>query len=453
METDGVFNGKKVIDIEEYAKRYESVKKNYISAPYYLEDLIKWGQYGIEYVNEEQQSVNDSAKANTIYSYEYEMEEAGDALVPMNATLTLESAEIVDYYTADGWKLVERYKTIDQLGLGAYVDKNHTYDQLCQYLEQAAKSLTYNYSQYKKYNQVFQDNMTNLSYYIALQNDDGTKTVYTNIEVGSLEEAIGYIRDMGRYIYYDATSLTYDTNTNLSEENLIQEISNYDYTYAGNSQIVIGIDTNYLYQDSFLEGYSNYTKIIPQIPMFILLCIISFLVLVVFFFISCYTVGKSDKDSKEVRLVLSDHIYTEVFFLFGIAFIVGLGALIFLILQELYNYQISNRAICISAGVGTFLLYSLLISFLLGVLRRVKAKQLWKNSILRAICILLKKGILAGTGFIKKQINECKDNGSLIVNVWVPYLCFIGLQLLFIPFGIPGLCILMIIDKIGRAHV
>ena len=66
METDGVFNGKKVIDIEEYAKRYESVKKNYISAPYYLEDLIKWGQYGIEYVNEEQQSVNDSADRKSV---------------------------------------------------------------------------------------------------------------------------------------------------------------------------------------------------------------------------------------------------------------------------------------------------------------------------------------------------------------------------------------------------
>ena len=46
LETDGSYNGQKVIDVAEFAHRQEELPEATVSAPYYLDDLIKWGNYG-----------------------------------------------------------------------------------------------------------------------------------------------------------------------------------------------------------------------------------------------------------------------------------------------------------------------------------------------------------------------------------------------------------------------
>ena len=51
LETDGVYDANKVIDITAYANRFEGVPNRYVTADYYLEDLIRWGKYGIEYAD------------------------------------------------------------------------------------------------------------------------------------------------------------------------------------------------------------------------------------------------------------------------------------------------------------------------------------------------------------------------------------------------------------------
>ena len=49
METNGVYNGKKIIDISEFANREELIEQDMVTAQYYLDDLIKWGNYGFDY--------------------------------------------------------------------------------------------------------------------------------------------------------------------------------------------------------------------------------------------------------------------------------------------------------------------------------------------------------------------------------------------------------------------
>ena len=48
METDGVFDPKKEIDVTAFAGRYSGLPREYITAKYYLEDLIKWTQSGFD---------------------------------------------------------------------------------------------------------------------------------------------------------------------------------------------------------------------------------------------------------------------------------------------------------------------------------------------------------------------------------------------------------------------
>ena len=49
METDGRFDGSKIIDVATFYYRFGGLPEKYVTAKYYLEDLIKWGQYGVEY--------------------------------------------------------------------------------------------------------------------------------------------------------------------------------------------------------------------------------------------------------------------------------------------------------------------------------------------------------------------------------------------------------------------
>ena len=46
LETDGTYNGQKQIDIAEFAHRQEDVRDTTATASFYLDDLIKWGNYG-----------------------------------------------------------------------------------------------------------------------------------------------------------------------------------------------------------------------------------------------------------------------------------------------------------------------------------------------------------------------------------------------------------------------
>jgi len=46
LETDGTYNGQKQIDIAEFAHRQEDVRDTTATASFYLDDLVKWGNYG-----------------------------------------------------------------------------------------------------------------------------------------------------------------------------------------------------------------------------------------------------------------------------------------------------------------------------------------------------------------------------------------------------------------------
>ena len=49
LETNGEFDGKKKIDVTAYVNRAEQLSGKYVTANYRLEDLLKWGKYGLEY--------------------------------------------------------------------------------------------------------------------------------------------------------------------------------------------------------------------------------------------------------------------------------------------------------------------------------------------------------------------------------------------------------------------
>ncbi len=49
LETNGEYEGKKKIDITAYVNRTSMLSESEVTAEYYLDDLIKWGNYGFNY--------------------------------------------------------------------------------------------------------------------------------------------------------------------------------------------------------------------------------------------------------------------------------------------------------------------------------------------------------------------------------------------------------------------
>lgn len=53
LETEGVFDGAKIVDVTAYNYRNSGLPEKYVTANYRLEDLLKWQKYGFEWTTEE----------------------------------------------------------------------------------------------------------------------------------------------------------------------------------------------------------------------------------------------------------------------------------------------------------------------------------------------------------------------------------------------------------------
>ena len=56
LETEEAFDGSKVVDVTAYNYRDIGLPEQYVTADYYLEDLLKWANYGFEYTQTEMTS-------------------------------------------------------------------------------------------------------------------------------------------------------------------------------------------------------------------------------------------------------------------------------------------------------------------------------------------------------------------------------------------------------------
>ena len=116
METNGVYNGKKIVDISSFANREEVIANNTdVTAKYYLDDLIKWGNYGFDF-----ETIGNRSE------------------------------------------LYDRYKTIEGKELEEYAKTNEEYKTLVTNLQVASSELFQNYTEYTKYLKEYGTGKTNL---------------------------------------------------------------------------------------------------------------------------------------------------------------------------------------------------------------------------------------------------------------------------------------------------
>ena len=483
LETGGSFDSNKVIDVTAYNYRSSDLPEQYVTAEYYLGDLLKWKTYGFEWSNlhmTREQATDfladrtrmmiidrDSQYYNTsdasymkadvdLYTYasdvsanevwvkvdDYDGFVDGYGYASDNTEVVLvEVPDDSDYdnYIQSYNVLVNRYKTVENKNLEEYVSDWALYADLCRNVQNAANGLAYNYNEYLLCGEYYDPSHSNVRYMIVKKVGDDTQ-IYSNmtdesdyylnmaesmISGNAVEEMVQNQSD--RYIYYSPSEMVYRTNTTISEDTVRQIFQGYDYAYPETVKIWMSVDSTYPADDGFRQGMLGYSRYRPYIWQGVAAAAAAGIIyLVILFYLTCTTGKDVDEDGRAyIRLHSFDDVPTEIAILLACGAAI-LAAWIFVVAAEIapdisvYNVLTWAKAVVdgqwfgIALAVYVFAADIFAMLFFYSLIRRIRAKTLWSNSLLRTI-------IRRVAGFVWKVY----DNGDIVLRTWVPYGAFL----------------------------
>ena len=302
LETDGEYDGKKRIDIAGYAHRQENLVEAAATAPFYLDDLVKWGNFGFvtETVYGTEDEINSYfANGTSVFSMQNELT-AGDWKKQSDETRTiikslvsggeedslslkmieelpssreeyLQMAQELGKYVGDAEiisldVLVPRYFSAEGKDLAEYASNAEEYVQLREDLKTTSRELFYNFTEYSENRDAYAPEATNLRYCYQM-NTEGEMNWFTNADIDPYGLDTGEITrrfsEYGRYIYYNADRAEIETNTHMDADTMKQEVGYYQYAFGDNSRLWVAVDTSYPAQDNFYQARDAFNRLMP----------------------------------------------------------------------------------------------------------------------------------------------------------------------------------------------
>lgn len=520
LETEGVFDGGKIVDVTAYNYRDSGLPEKYVTANYRLEDLLKWQKYGFEWTTEamtEREASDflakktqvttidpDSGYRNTpdagylksdVVSYTTVEDVSTDTAVNAGVSYTVDDSGFVEDYqpagalgdhaqvkvetvngaevtveyaaeeetderggdddtvVADYDVLVNRYKTVDGKKLEDCVSDWELYYDLCHSVEKAAESLSYNYEEYLTYADYYSMEHSNVRYLIEKKVGEETQ-YYSNMPAGSSdrETVQKMMRDYdtqektaeppaGKFIYYSPADMRYVTNTSIEENTISKILQSYDYAYPESVKIWIGVDTSYPAADAFRQG----REYLPNLWMWLVAAIVCGLFYLILFVYQTVMAGREydEEGVKRISLNAFDRIPTEAALL--IAFGVALLALwILVVVTELagcdptdieYLREAVHQDWFVATLLGIVFAADMVFTFFFySLVRRIKARELFKNSYLYRLLLRLKQFAW-----------QVYDNGGIVLRTWVPYGIFMVFNLFMLLWAVDAGNLLLVV--------
>lgn len=454
LETAGQYDDKKMIDVTAYVNRGATLSGDYITAVYYLSDLLKWAQSGFNYetkIFNNEQSAN-FLSASTTYTHLKNNAFSGGMNSYLNSQIDGNSITFAisgNSVPSDGEHtcLINRYQTADGKNIEDIVSTWEEYNLLCSYVEEAAKDLLSNYEEYNNTVSYYDYLNSNLRYYIT-RTINGKTSVFTNVPELSGEttgkDLKGIFENYGRYIYYCPYEIKYETNTLIKESVVRSIVKTYSYAYPDQIKIYIGVDTrNYPVVDSFVYGKVNFAKYMPYKSQLYIIGIVAAIVYVILLIVYLalqkkellFEIANISEEGQD-KSTLTKGLQTEVIALIGILLVV-----VPVLLYYAFNWIANEQGIELGAA---FPYFATIIGFIAScgflfmvynLAKKASLKLLWKDSVLRAIII--------GT---KNIIVNTTDNGNVIIRSWIPYLFFVAFNIVLFRLGLPGILVAAFFD-------
>ncbi len=479
METNGAYDGKKIINISEYANRKNDDDDNGATALFYLEDLLKWSKYGKEY--EFKKVIVDNYN-NPEYSTTYEIDDV-DGMVtveisesdraniepgyafPNQSVSSGDSFDDTGYYDPDVWMkqsidfytpyanifdiygddegnvfgnlelLKCRYKTIDGKRIDELVNNWQDYFALVQNLETAMNDLSINYETYQHHELQYGEGKTNIKF-CALMTLDGEENYISNIPTfngGKQDEeniTEYFVNEKNKYLYYSPSKMEFLTNTGVEEENVFYLITNsfLGYAYPETTKLWIAVDTTYSFDDMFAQAHSQFLNA-TRLPMEYLWITAGLLIVyVLLMIILCCKAGwcKDEEGAISIKLNGFDRLHTEFVFIFG-AILVVLLICMWVCAFELVNmlaYSGIDWARNIIVGIAVYVTGVIIGALLLSFVRRIKGHNLWSDTLFVWIIDSVKN----------KWAESVNANRNSMVRNWGIYIGYLGINFILLWF-------------------
>ena len=477
LETEGSYNGQKKIDVAGFAHRQEEVPETTVSAPFYLDDLIKWGNYGFVsesvYGTEEEldsyfkygasafsiqsemakkawgktapeivsESIIDAAKEETLSMRmirELPSSRSDYHKMAQELGKYVEDSDIIELNV-----LVPRYLSADGLDLAEYASTAEEYVQLREDLKTTSKELFYNFTEYSGNKGAYLADSSNVRYCFQM-NVDGESRYFTNLEENlsdlKIEEITAMFEEFGSYMYYNADRAEMTTNTGLTADEMKMELGYYQYAFGDNTRIWVAVDTSYPVQDGFWTAKEAYDRLMPYYGYLAGACAVLLgLSIWIFVFLTKFE-GRVflPAGGWNIALKRCDRIPTEPFFVLGAgsaAGFAGLCYLAFVFCQGTIENVIHSVWLPFAAGAAAFVADDLCMFVYLSFVRRGKAHTLWKNSL-----------ILRGGRKLKRGMLALYDNSHILVRALLPFILLLTLNLVLGGCGVAGILIAATVD-------
>ena len=478
MESNDVFDPHKKINVTEYARQIGEDQDCAVSVVYELEDIIKWGKYGVEHTNrmmsmsefvnyfgyciypenfildeygklafdgfhrieeisDDQQDDSRHDKETTLLLEkfsEYTQEQLEDLVFSYIMTQNLSNVSV--NREDDGSLVVSvpmlncRYNTIDgERQLTSYVNNWVDYIRLQDNVMATINGFTASYQRYQICNEAYKAERSNVKYMVRMMTDDGMST-YTNVsQIKDLSdnEVTEYFSEYRRYLIYYPDSLVFMGYTILNEEEIDDYIGLYNYAYPDTTHIWLCVDTDYAVEgDAFYMANAVYQKIVPNTNRIISLIALLAAAWVGIGLYMTITTGMiiGSNGQQHWHLNRFDRIWSESLIILCGCFLYGgvLGYRLIMKIAENGNVLSLEMLGIQLVGLyryGVFALYGVYVTAAFqiiwySVVRRIRANYLWKGSFLHYVC----KGISNTVSYVLQHRNS-------VISMLLPYNLFL----------------------------
>ena len=459
LETNGVYDESKKIEVTKYANRNNGNSENMPVAEYYLDDLITWGNYGFTYktvvgtweelnalfVNSKPVQVSGEMLPIGEYNEMYSANEVSG--IPEDNALQL-GLEAVGDNKYEMEILIARYKTIDGKDLMQCASNVEEYEILKDNLEESAKSLFSNYTEYVGMKEQYSAENTNIGYCFQVADQKGLQ-YYTNSELQfkgkNADDITAMIKEQGgKFLYFNPDKVQINTNTDISAKHMRSMLKEHEYTFGDDTRVWIWVDTNYPANDSLhmvkdeLDAFRPYFITISA-------CGVGALILGILIMVYLtYKEGRVLDENGEIKYVIQkqDIFPIEIWTALVMVIEYVLSKNTLLILQGYRNGTVNYAMMPVILGFVAFIMNETAIRYYFSFIRRIKAKQVWKTSLIYNI--------------YRETMNlvvHTIENGGIVTRTWIPYLIFLMVNLILVLLGVGGVIGAFLLDMLVGAYL
>ena len=437
VETDGRYDENKIIDIQEYWDGRTVSGKNNSGLAYRLKDLLEWSVDENGYAETSDFIIVCEREDGSFHYYKYTEFAAMISTGELKLNGFIEEADVlleylqnmgdtrenflqiqnkngkvlfVNCWAYDGTYFKEEYKPVGAESILDIVNEDERWNGRLQDAYDMIYSTVHNFREYQ-YNYYELENglKEGDTNYQFVYIDKGTKTVYSNCgkykNFKNAEQYIEEIKALGSYVVVEPLLNGFESSNPSSDAATWRNNVRYSGDEEADFLFAAGVDTQYPIRDGLYKEKQSYETYAAIVKGLIIAGVISVVLWIIGLVWLTIVAGKNP-NNEEVVLARFDRWKTEL----AAILTLGLGLAAGACGGVLYADNISARyydyyerlttlsgvnegyPLIIAASTGLLVIaFAIFLAGYLSLIRRIKAKTLWRDSILRMFVVFVRR--------------------------------------------------------------